>query len=58
MEKRRKTHRKTQIHLRSGDNAHRQLQVQELRDIINAFENVIEPVLHRKDIKFDKQIQG
>jgi signal transduction histidine kinase len=40
------------------DNAHRQLQVQELRDVINAFERVITPELQRKNIEFKKEIKG
>ncbi|MEK8020130.1 MAG: sensor histidine kinase [Candidatus Parabeggiatoa sp.] len=40
------------------DNAHRQLQAQELRDVINAFERVIRPELQRKYIEFKKEIIG
>jgi len=40
------------------DNAHRQLQAQELRDVINAFERVIRPELQRKGIEFKTEIMG
>jgi signal transduction histidine kinase len=39
-------------------NAHHTLEVQELRDIINAFESVITPELQRKQIELTKQILG
>lgn len=39
-------------------NAHRTLEVQELRDIINTFESVVTPELQRKQIELTKQIFG